>query len=269
MTRSLTSALLAGALLGLAATATDNASAQSVWMPELTGKGITLEVLKPLFKGTDNISFLTSSAFLSFQTPLSSKVCLVADLPFSYAGIRTVHSSVIGNPYLGIRLGSASRRVSTQLGFRLPVAKVFGSDDFSVGFGFVANPERWEAFLPDVASFNWTVGFNHRRPSGLTVRLRGGPSVLYSRDTKETISTVAYSGLIGYDNARIGAGIGFLGQRNSQGGSSSQFGFMVTVPRRRFQPGVVIKFPVGDNFFSAFVRAIVGVNLSVKLDQGN
>jgi hypothetical protein len=234
------------------------ALAQSFWVERNHGKTLALEIFKPsLHSGVYNgvsypvdYSFQTVALFLSLRWPVGNKTFLVAELPFAHAAFDTkingVHSffrnrgeeNTIGNPYLGLEIGSKASRFSGAAGIRLPL--LAQDHGFALAVGAESDSDREEAFL-DFAAIKVVVNYRLKREAGLVFRLRLGAAYL-----RKFENFVQGNGLFVTPAARIGYKTG------------------------RLSAGAYIIFPMrGTNVTSAEIRTVFtrGSNFSFKLTQ--
>ncbi|MGH8005146.1 MAG: hypothetical protein ACRECJ_10545, partial [Limisphaerales bacterium] len=134
------------------------APAQSIWLDQSADKAIYLEILKMSPKGSDNLTFLTTTWFLSGRYPLSRgplKVTLMAEIPFANGGTKDYYDpffdttfsgesdATFGNPYLGAEVRGLNFPVSAELGLRLPL--VSDSAELSLETAGFTDFDRFEA----------------------------------------------------------------------------------------------------------------------------
>jgi len=229
--------------------------AQSFWLERNNGKSFLLEIFKPtLHRGIYNgviypvdYSFETFALFLSLRQPIGSKYFLVAELPFAHAAFDTKidrpfsfyrhsgASSTIGNPYIGLELGSLSSlifpengirpqpkstffsrlssRIFPEIGIRLPLAKTF--NNYASRVGEVVDFDRNEAFEERYVAVKAMINYRSKRTEGLTFRARVGAMIL--RDTDRSSNEYWYSrgtdldylvnAQVGYETARMSLGV--------------------------------------------------------------
>src|SRR5690242_12669029 len=94
---------------------------QSAWIERRSDKAITLEILKPKFRGVPGAALSSSVIFASVELPVARLVRFVADVPFAHYGGPGRSDNTMGDPYLGAELRSSDDRISGELGVRVPL----------------------------------------------------------------------------------------------------------------------------------------------------
>jgi hypothetical protein len=254
------------------------APAQSIWLTPPREPVFSLEALKPSFKGANNLTWTTSVFFLSFRVPASEKALFVAEVPFVHSGLKSnafgsgSTSNLLGNPYIGFELGKTGHPVFGELGVRLPLAKGFGGGGFADGVGLYTDFDRFEAFFIEVASITGMLNYRHKAPSGVAVRLRGGPIYTFSTGQNPDSETyLGYSAQVWHESRRVHVGGGLTGRMVLSGGPGSlgertihQLGVFANFPAGKVQPGVHIRLPL-DEELSNDLNLVFGVNLGITL----
>jgi hypothetical protein len=257
--------------------------AQSIWLDRRHSKIIALEIIKPnLSEGFfSNTTFPTSVMYLSVRWPINEKLNVVGELPFAHGGIEfnsdffdfNESESTIGNPYLGLEIRGQGSEFFTEIGARAPLAS---ESNLGTTIGFLSDfVDHGEAFFPDVVSIVAVENYQHRAASGLTARLRGGPSFwIYtgSGDLDDDVELfLLYSAQAGYESdifSLIGGVSGRLlatesgldiGERTAH-----QLGASASVDLGRVRPGVQFRLPL-DNDFQELLDFAFGLNLGIEL----
>lgn len=209
-------------------------AAQAFWLEGSQEKTFLLEILKPkaaksgVFNGVSypvDYSFATSALFLSLRQPLGSKIFLVAELPFAHAAFdkkidrafsfyrHNGRSNRIGNPYLGLELGSPASRIYPEVGIRPPLLKA--GDNYAAEVGKIADSDRREAFEHTTA-LRVMLNVRLKYKTRLSFRCRGGP--IFQRDfdnPRQSYRAVSGNFRVRYEMARINLGV-YTGLRLSK-----------------------------------------------------
>lgn len=260
--------------------------AQSFWLERNTEKTFALELYNPVLSGLRYVSyqgasypvdysFNTFALFLSTRLPVAKNKFFVAELPFAHAEFDTKidrdfsffrnsgQESTIGNPYLGLELGSLASRFFTEIGIRLPLTREENTYAAQVGARSTGN--RPESFY-DFVAMKIAINYQNRRKEGLVFRLR--VSAAYLHKFGELIQghgfIITPTARIGYKTGRINAGtyllisgegmsIRSMVQRtafnsgfNSNFRASGEVGLWANIDLGRLQPSIYI------NDFSTF-----------------
>lgn len=254
------------------------APAQSLWLDPSSDKLLALEILKPSFKGEENVSFPTAAYFLSYRTPLSENVRFVGELPFAHGdfgreanffSFRIGPGSTFGNPYFGLELQRADSPLFAEIGMRAPLAS--DSQIQAVTTGFSADFDRMEAFVPNTVPFTGMLNFRQKSASGLTLRLRGGPSFLLGTKGGDSEWLLGYSAQVGYETQPFSVNAGLTGRANLSGEgdygerSIHQLGLSANLGLGQFRPGVHFRMPL-DKDTKEGLDYVVGVNLGIQLE---
>jgi len=252
------------------------AAAQSVWLGPGREAEVALEVLRPDFDG-GNVTLLSSSVFLSGRYPLAEAIDVVAELPISHFGtdgpVGTDSETALGNPYIGVELGSHEGSTFGELGMRLPV--VSGDNDGLVT-GFFSDRDRWGAFFEDALTIRGALNYLHRASSGFRVRLHGGPSIwVYTNDdggdNMELLANYgAHAWYAASEQVYLSAGLtGRIivseGDIDFADRMINQFGLAVIGRFERVHPGLHVRVPFDFDGESNETSYILGLSLAVPL----
>lgn len=273
-----TQLVLASAVAAASLWAAQPAAAQSILMPSTPEKGVWMEAARPNFKMFDT-TLPSTVWYVSGRLPVHERLRAVVDVPFVYAQFKgdeellgTESSSVIGNPFLGLDY-VASKQLLLELGFRAPLTTA-NENSFADLIGFLADPQRAEAFLEDVVPVSGAVTYEQSLPAGLGLRARGGATTLFYTGAEEEqgTETLVDYGLFGSYTAgiaRLGAGVSGRWAATADEGSFSekslhQVGFTADALVRGVRPGVSLRIPV-DNNYDEVLGYSIGVYLQVPL----
>ncbi len=271
-----TSAALAWALAA-ALNAPTSTHAQGIGTVANGDNTVAIEILKPNFDGDDGTKFLTSAWFLSSRWRVSPSLRIVGELPFAYASVKdpflggSESAAAVGNPYVGIEVGSRDSRVSFDFGVRAPLADE--DQDIALATGLAADLDRWEAFLPEVLPITGIVSYRYRDPSGFGIRFRGGPALWLNVGESDADPELfaLYSGQVMYENRRVSLAGGLSGRAIVTEGDLDfgqrtihQLGLGAAVALGQVRPGIQLLVPVDDEW-SDLVDYSVGLTLSVTV----
>ncbi len=244
---------------------------QSLWVSQHTDKAVALELMKPNFDGDGGISASSGVGFVSLRLPVAPTVVFVGELPFAHAGseIGDVSDNAVGNPYLGVEFHPPGSSVFWDLGVRAPVAPENNSALF---IGVLTDQQRWEAFLPNVATVKGAFNFRHRAPTGLVTRLRAGPNIWIPTEEGPEVEVVgSYSWQVGYEAAQVSVLGGLTGQAIITEGdmdlgerTTHQAGAIVTFVAGNVRPGVFFQLPLDEDLRDT-VDYVFGLNVSIEL----
>jgi hypothetical protein len=253
-------------------------AAQSIWLTLPREPTLSLEAFKPSFKGANRLAWSTTVFFLSLRVPTSEKDLFVAEVPFVHGAVKSNAfgsggtSSLLGNPYIGVELGKTGHPVFGELGIRLPLAKSFGEGSFADGVGAYTDFDRFEAFSIETGAMIGMVNYCHKTPSGVMVRLRGGP--IYAFNTGrgfESETYLGYSAQVWHESRRVHVGGGLTGRMvlsgvygGLAGRTIHQAGVFASFPAGKVQPGVHIRLPL-DKALREDLKVVFGVNLGITL----
>lgn len=215
--RALRSGRVLVATFLLAATAA-HAAAQSPFIPVEPGTSVGIELIRPGYSTQfdEAVGGLTGQVHLSTVLPISSGVGFVAEVPLAhfdpafdgYDGT----TSKVGNPYLGVRFGDASR-LGGRFGVRLPLATAEDGDDAApLELGGFADYDRIEAFMPRVLTVGLAGQMGRTAVSGLMGRMVLGGDMLVSTEGGDPELFAAYGAQTGYERNGTAAIVSFTGR---------------------------------------------------------
>lgn len=263
------------------------APAQSIWIDRGMDKAIFLEVLKPSPKGPDNLTFMTSTWFLSSRFPLTRgpmKVLMTAEIPFANGGTKTrtdpidgliypgESQSTFGNPYLGVELKGENSPFSGEFGLRPPV--VSAEQGMAWEWAELTDWDRLDAFEPYRLIVVGKVNFRHGYRSGLLAQVRVGPTFFVPTKSGLDLDPelfADYSMQLGYEVERFGFLGGFTGRTiiTTPGGTFAertidQLGLSANIGLGKVRPGLHFRVPL-DEDLGGTVNFVVGINLAYEL----
>ena len=270
----------------IAVSAPSTLSAQSIWIDPGMEKALTVEMLKPNFEG-GGATFTTSVHFVGLQLPASSRLRVVAEVPFAYADVKDeadplpegADKATFGNPYLGIEWRATPESpFFIEAGARAPLTPDIFTDETIEGGSFAAAiglltefGNRSEAFVPALVPVNAYANYMLRmNESPVALRLRGGPSVWIPTTGADVELLASYSAQLWYMANRWSLGGGYIGraivtaEETSFGEATlNQVGGSANLSLGRFVPGLQFRVPLDEDDGVDF---IAGLNLGVRLN---
>ena len=248
--------------------------AQPTWVAAQQDHVLSFEWQKPFLENSEGTNFFLSSFFLGYRTRTSESLTFIVDFPFSNFDTETGSQFLLGNPYVGLAIGSEDALISGDVGVRVPIADE--DKGFAALYGGVSDIDRFEAFAVKSVPVVGILRFQTMIPATkFGVRVHAGPSInVYMDDRGDEIMDVYMKyGLIGvYKDEAVLAQLGFSGvytmrhqfeAREDQG--SSQIGLTVNADiGAHFWPGLLLRLPLDSKFGSA-VDAVLGVNVMLVL----
>ncbi|MFC1627677.1 hypothetical protein ACFL3H_01020 [Gemmatimonadota bacterium] len=158
-------------------------SAQSIWRPPDTKASLTIESIRPNFDDGE-FTFPTAGVFLTYRGNRTAGDRFILEVPLASFNSEYGDSEIaLGNPYIGLELGSEDSEGFIDIGLRLPLT---GDDNYSakmIGL-FSDFNQRMGSFTQE--SVWLKAGANYRKinEQGMGTRVRFGPSVwLPTKDT--------------------------------------------------------------------------------------
>jgi hypothetical protein len=260
--------MLASAVAVASATAAAPAAAQNFLLPSGGEKGVAIEVAHPKFKAFDTAAG-SSVWYLSGGLPITSRLRLVADVPFAHARLKDAGaspegwSSVLGNPLLGVEY-LAAPGVRIEVTTRAPLTTA-DEGSFADAIGLVSDLMRSEAFGIDVVPLSARVSVVRALGPGFDVQARGGLTTAYHKvaSSWDTDTAMEYSIFSSYSIgiARVGAGMAGRWHATAEEGALSdnamhQAGFTADVQLAGFRPGIALRLPVDKNYREVMGSAV-------------
>lgn len=269
-------------VVGLIAT---ESAAQSVFLEPNSGPGIHLEALRPNITGI-NFTNLSYSYYLSGRFRVGDGLRIRMEIPYaSYSSEESYYDeygmyhegtsdrqSSLGNPYLGVEVGSELEGFRGEFGIRLPVVE---RDSEAWDMGLAADiVERLEAHLPDYLPIYAGGNYKYRSSNGLGLLFRLVPVILvYDGDGNgDTELQVIHSAQVWYEDAKVGVGAGFSGRYDASGEADNfgertlyQFGFFGNYRFGNFMPGFQVRFPLDSDLKDNGLNTSYSISLGVAL----
>jgi hypothetical protein len=252
-------------------------SAQPLWLERSHKKTIDLEILKPDFEGEDNTTFATTCWFLTGQFPVSDKVRIIGEIPFSYYKSESEYferegENAFGNPYLGIELSGEDSPIFGEIGLRLPLTPDEGSSALYSG-AIAEFVDRSEAFARDILPIYAIFNYIKVEPKGFMFRFRGGPVAWFATgDRNDTEWFLLYSAQGGYQSQKYNffaglSGRWFLSLEDAEFSERTfhQFGISANVILGTFKPGILLKLPLDDDM-RQILDLVFGITLGLNLN---
>ncbi len=229
---------------------------------------LAFDLSKPFFE-EDGFGAATSTLYVSGQVPVRRATVLLG-LGLSHATAEGSSSTMLGNLRVGF-LAEGSNGLQFELAGTLPTArKIAGDDDFAVATAWVADFERPERFLRDVASLSGqlarTWGGEGTAPSW---RVRGGFMGLFSTegsDDTEAFARYGVSTRIPFDRTTLRLEAGGIARLSGDGLSFTErtthtIGAAVAFRRASgATPEVYLRFPL-DSDLSDALDVVVGMRV--------
>lgn len=258
-----------------------SAPAQSIFLEPNNMGSIHLEALRPGFGGV-NLSNLSFALFLSGRVQVGETLQIRGDFPYMTYKVEPTDyywgqssgsegKNAIGNPYVGLDVGSPDRGTQGEFGIRLPVVQDTSGAERE---GAATDPvERMEAFLPDILPVFLGVNYRHRSSNGFAMRFRFVPVFWFyvGNSSSDTDLFLLYSAQAWYETEKVGVGGGFSGRAIATGDedgfgerSIHQFGFFANYAFGSFLPGFQIRIPLDQDLKDNMVPAY-SISLGIKL----
>jgi hypothetical protein len=252
--------------------------AQSIWLERSHDKTIDLEILKPDFEGESDISFATSSWFLTGRFPVSESISIIAEIPYSYYKSDSEYGenqgeNAFGNPYIGMELKGETSPTFGEFGIRIPLVPEDDASSALLSGILTEFVDRAEAFSTDILPVYAMFNYMKVQPSGFTFRLRGGPVAWFATgDRNETEWILLYGAQAGYQSQKFNllAGVSgrwFISAEDADFAESSfhQLGLSANVVLGVFKPGIIFKLPLDDDM-KQILDLVFGLTLGFNLN---
>lgn len=265
------------AVLAISVMATE-LPAQSIANQPIKGNCISIEAFKIDWVNRDNVSFSTSTWFVTGQYQASPTILLVGEIPYSRFGTKNSSSfssplseSVIGNPYFGFIYHAKNSGFVSEVGVRLPITS---SENglASVG-GILADFDRAESFFSEVLSIRTRFGGEFvSSTNDVRVRFLAGPTawIPTSSGSPELLADLLAS--VWYQTGAFGIGANASGRYlvTEEGPSFSersefQIGLGANGTFGNVRPGLHVHIPLTNEGMVGLgtdVNAVYGFNLS-------
>lgn len=253
--------------------------AQQYWPDLAGGTVVRADFLKPFFK-EDGFQFLSGAAFFSGSGPVGNLMRVEADVPLVRAGqtvgtLPAESSLRLGNPYLGVRIHREGRPLAGYIGVRLPLASdpTTSIANRAMLVGAISDPDRLEAFLPNVLTVRAGAELRSVSPGGMLIGAKIGPSLLVPTqgDGVDPELFADYGVQGGYEGAAVRATVGITGRLlatesdlNFSERTEHVIAGMVELRRGQVRPSVLIRVPL-DRSVREALRATVGFGLAIAL----
>ncbi|MFC1499997.1 hypothetical protein ACFL6T_03140 [Candidatus Zixiibacteriota bacterium] len=250
-------------------------TAQSIFRPPDTGATFTIESIRPDFD-YEGPTFPTAGVFLTYRGNRTAGKRFILEVPLAIANSSYSDTEIVlGNPYIGIELGSDDSANFIDIGVRLPLT---GKDQEGARFiGLISDfNQRMGAFA--VESLWLKGGFNHRSKSasGLGIRVRLGPSVwIPTQDTeyRDTEFLMLYSAQLSQDLGKMSlwgalSGNYWISEKGFDFDERvwNTLGIGATLRPGSVQPGLFICLPL-DEDMKEMVNRVVGLQVAFIIDQ--
>jgi hypothetical protein len=197
----------------------------------MRGENSTIEVeyLHPFLK--DN-SYLSSADIVTLSSRIraGSAAALVFELPWvsgalsvdeslaSFFG-QSTRESQIGNPYLGLEMGSMSSIFFGEVGVRIPLMSEHAAASAIAGIN--GDFDRFEAYSPQIFQIGGALNLKPALGAGFHCRLRLGPSFDFStRSGGGSETLINYGVLLSYESEKVDAGAGVVGRASTTSSSN-------------------------------------------------
>jgi hypothetical protein len=246
------------------------APAQAPWGPSGDSRSLSVEAIRASFDDID-LSFPSPILYLGGRFPLGDGVTLVADVPLALLAARGASATVLGNPYVGVTLGTGSGS-GGDLGLRVPLASesgdLFGSGQSLAAF---ADFDRFEAWPEDFTSASGHVTYRKLSPGGLQTGIAVGASLWAPRDRDNEL-LADYRADLGYREQRFALAAEFTGRAVLTESDLSvgertfhQFAVGAGVALGRVWSTLFVRFPLDDDLKRTGFNSAVGVAAALSL----
>ncbi|HLF19977.1 MAG TPA: hypothetical protein VI704_04230 [Bacteroidota bacterium] len=252
---------------------------QSYWLSRGAESSFSFEYLRPTFVAQPFASSSISGSvyIVSGRLALGERTGLLLELPYSIGEVSStfgpsVSHSSLGNLYVGGEFFSENKQFFTNVGIRLPFAQE--EKFFAQYVGFNSDYDRWEAFIPNVASVSAIFNYKPQLETGFYLRLLAGPSLWIKtkpgtiRDDTEFF--LNYGSIVGYESDVVNVGLGITGkmlltetgdleQRNHY-----QLGLVAGTMLGNVRPEIHLRLPLDKSLRNTIDR-IVALQVTLEL----
>ena len=155
---------------------------QSLWLNPDRANSISAEVLKVGVPTNTNFTFVTTGAWtINCQVAITHSVLVVGELPLTMVEEKNEATpsdseSVIGNPYLGVKLTLRKKTIALEFGIRPPITE--HDKPAAVYYGLLSDLDRFGAYRPDTLTIKARFEYISRSMDGFFIRGRCGPTVV-------------------------------------------------------------------------------------------
>lgn len=251
-------------------------TAQTIWAPPAgENPTVMLELARPVLSSEiGNLSTPSGVIFASTRWPVSQRIRVVGEVPFSYGRLTNpggggrVSDAALGNPYAGIEYRFAGSPLFIETGIRAPLTP---DDEFvATVVGVTSDLDRWEAFATDIVPVTAMLNYTPQLQSGWVMRLRGGGSnwIPTSGDYELFGLADAQAGYSGHRFLVLAGGTGraLLTENGSFGERTFfQLGAGGWYEFGRVRPGMQFRLPV-DSDLRDLTDFTFGVSADVRLN---
>lgn len=262
---SVRSALLV-ALLPMAAV-----QGQATWPGAPSGL-VNLRVGKVFVTQEDGPDFATFIVTPGARIAIGRSMTLEVELPFARAsedfGLppESVSGFAIGNPYIGLDLPTGNVRL--QVGVRPGLAQDPDEpgDALALGYGFLTEFDRYEAYLPETSTIRFLAGFGTSPTRGQFAQLRIGGTALVQGGGGDGEVFADYGGRIGHAGDRHMIHVGILGRAlltSEEGGLAERTVHALAggaaLRTGAVQPSVELRYHLDEGYENARLVVLLGV----------
>ncbi len=191
--------------------------AQTIWTQRSERTGIRIEFLSPQFKEPfPGLTYSYNILTVSGRVPLGDVVAVLVEMPMAWESYKSSFMSEsengIGNPFIGLEIGSRESAFYGELGARPFLRQDLGAMGFP---GFYGDYERAEAYIKEMQSFECALNIASTERQGFVYRVRVGATIL-SPESSESSTFVDYGAKTGYDDGQFSVYAGITGRANTE-----------------------------------------------------
>lgn len=205
---------------------------------------------------------------LNGKIPLGKLVRFTVEVPFVWETYSTPlkgeTKNDIGNFFIGCELGDLASPVVFELGVRPLVRQDL---QFSGNIGYLADFDRGEIYLKELASYQIMLNIKSPLGESLTYRVRFGTTV-WLPEKGTAVQFFDYGAKVGYDNTAMSIHAGVTGRLNLKEehtkASFHHIGFDVGYHFDAVRPAFFYRIPL-DKEINEFVQQTIGGSLSVEI----
>ena len=251
------------------------ASAQFSWLNLSEKNVISLEATKFTLEDDREFSFMSGVYILSGNFKVGQNLFILAEIPYASfkreASWGDLKTSMVGNPYLGLKFNVGEAGLFGYSGIRLPLAP---NDESRAAEGAASIYfDRLEAFMPESKTLTFGGGFNNSLPSGLSYNIQGGITMLlFDEEYVDDETFLDYKATFNYNLSKIKLACGLTGRYrlkdtdqkvetrnvNMLGAKAGyDLGFLI--------PGIHFYYPLGDDMQDLY-NYFYGVTIDFPLN---